>query len=155
VTDHEDSPHLDEDEQEIYRLSVVNRLTQRRIAERLGISQQRVSQVLAKAREKLPPIDLDDMRRHSLELHMDIQRRALELAELAGAPMTAGKDGAIVYDTDGNVVRDYAGRVAALRLAKEADIEIRKLHGLDAASKIVHSGSVRYEVAGVDIQELT
>lgn len=111
---------------------------------------------MKEVRAKLPPLDLEGMRAESLALHQEIQRKALALAELAGAPVTAGKDGDVVYDPEGNViVRDYSGRIAALKLASDADREIRKLHGLDAAQKVAVSGSVRYEVAGVDVTKLS
>lgn len=156
MTNHAGKPRLDEREAEVYRLRVVNRLTQTQIAERLGITQQRVSQIEAEARAKLPPLDLEEMRRESLELHYETQRRALALADMIGAPVTAGKDGELVLDpTSGEYVRDYSLRLAALDTARKADIEIRKLHGLDAATKIEQSGSVRYELVGVDPTALT
>lgn len=156
MTDHAGSAqNLTEQEAEVYRLTVVSRLAQRVIGERLGISQQQVSEILSRARAKLPPVDLDAIRRESLELHWETQRIALELAGKEGAPVTSGKDGDIVYDTDGTVVRDYGLRLAALETARKADVEIRKLHGLDAATKTEVSGSVRYEVAGVDVSKLS
>lgn len=143
-------------EAEVYRLTVVNQLTQDQIGERLGISQQTVSEHLANARANLPPVDYDALRRQSMELHLDTMRAALELAEMEGAPVTSGKDGGVVYDpVNGTVVRDYAGRINARRLALEADKELRKLMGLDSATKQEISGSVRYEIAGVDLDALS
>lgn len=151
----------DERGAEIYRLRVVNRLTQREIAKRLGISQQRVSVLEAGHRAKLPPVDVEAARKEALERHLTVVRKAAELMEMNGAPVTAGKDGAVVYDPelkDENdnpvVVRDYAGRVAAAKLLLEADREIRKLLGADAATKTEISGGVKYEVVGVDPGEL-
>lgn len=150
----EGSPEIFERNAEIYRLTVVNRWTQTKIAEKFGISQPRVAEILAKMREKIPPPDVEEMRRQSLALHQETQRRALELAEMIGAPVFVGKDGSIAYDENGNVVRDYALRLQALETARKADIEIRKLHGLDAATKIEQSGTIRYEVAGIDPEAL-
>jgi predicted DNA-binding protein (UPF0251 family) len=157
VTDHAGAPQgLDEREAEVYRLTVVNRLTQSEIAMRLNISQPRVSQILADARGKLAPPDLDAIRQESLTLHRETQRLALELAEKTGAPVTAGKDGDLVVDPGtGEYVRDYSLRLAALETARKADLEIRKLMGADAATKTEVSGSVRYEVAGVDLSALS
>lgn len=151
----EGSPEIIERDDDIYRLAVVNRWSQTKIAQKYGISQQRVGEILAKKREMMTPLDTDAMRRESLELHQDIQRRALELADMVGAPVFVGKDGCIAYDTEGNVVRDYSLRLQALETARKADVEIRKLHGLDAATKIEQSGTIRYEVAGVDLDALS
>ncbi|HEY6924939.1 MAG TPA: hypothetical protein VI653_15800 [Steroidobacteraceae bacterium] len=157
MVNHEgNAQYLTEVEADVYRLTVVNRLSQRVIGERLGISQQQVSVMLAKAREKLPPVDLEAIRRESLELHYDTKRRALELAERLGAPVTAGKDGDLVLDPQTNeYVRDYSLRLAALDTARKADIEIRKLLGADSATKIETSGTIRYEVASVDLDALS
>src|SRR6266704_487164 len=147
---------LSEVEAEIYRLTVVNRLSQTAIAERLDMTQQNVSYHLKAARAKLPPVDLDAIRRESLEMHLAIQRRALDLAEMDGAPVTAGKDGDLVVDPKtGQHVRDYSLRLQAFEAARKSDVEIRKLYGLDAASKTEVSGSVRYEVASVDLDALS
>lgn len=146
---------LTEREHEIYQLTVVNRLTQRQIGERMGISQQAVSVDLAQARAKLPPVDLDAVRQESMALHRRTQQLALELAEMPGAPVTAGKDGVQVYDVDGSIVRDYSLRLAALETARKSDVEMRKLHGLDAAQKHEVSGSVNYTVSGVDVSKLS
>lgn len=146
---------LDEQEAEVYRLRVVNRLSYRVIGERLGISAPRVSVIFHSARGKLPPVDLAAIRQEALELHEDVIRRALELAEMAGAPVTAGKDGDVVLDPEGNtVVRDYSARINALQLALKADAERRKLLGADAATKTETSGSVKYEIVGVSLEDL-
>lgn len=147
-------PEEEERNAAIYRLRVVNRLTFSEIGERYGISYQRAWQIVQEYAASLPPIDVEAMRRRSLELHEATQRMALELAEQEGAPVFVGKDGSIAYDEAGNVVRDYALRLSALETARKADLEIRKLHGLDAATKIEQSGTVRYEVAGVDLDAL-
>lgn len=159
MTDHEGRPQLQGDERaaDIYRLTVVNRLTQREIGERYGISQARVSEILEKYRASLPPVDLDAMRRESIALHLDTMRAALELAGMDGAPVFVGKDGDVARDpeNDNAVVRDYSLRLAAREAARKADVELRKLMGLDAATKIEQSGTVRYEVAGVDLDALS
>lgn len=144
----------EERDAKIYRLRVVNRLTCSEIGERYNLSRQRVSQIVAAYAAALPPIDAEAMRRRSLELHEAAQRMAMELAEREGAPVYVGKDGSIAYDEAGNVVRDYSLRLSALETMRKADVEIRKLHGLDAATKIEQSGTVRYEVAGVDLDAL-
>ena len=151
---------LSERDKQIYRWRVINRLTYREINKRLNdeISEQRIGQIFNGIREKIAaqPTDIDALRQESLDLYHDIQRRMQALADLNGAPVTAGKDGDVVLDPeDGSVVRDFSARMQALRLAADADKEIRKLHGLDAATKIEHSGSVRYEVAGVDLDALS
>jgi hypothetical protein len=138
----------------IYRLRVVNRLTFSEIGERYGISYQRAWQIVQDYAAALPPIDAEAMRRRSLELHEAAQRMAMELAEREGAPVYVGKDGALAYDDAGQLVRDYSLRLSALETMRKADVEIRKLHGLDAATKQEISGSVRYEVAGVDLDAL-
>jgi DNA-binding CsgD family transcriptional regulator len=146
---------LTEREAEIYRLTVVNRLTQGAIGKQMGITQQAVSTHLAHARAKLPAPDLEAIRAEALALHEDVIRRSLELAELEGAPVTSGKDGAVVYDPQsGAVVRDYGGRINALRLALAADAERRKLMGADSATKTEVSGQVQYRIVGVDLDEL-
>ena len=157
MVDHEGAPQgLSEREAEVYRLTVVNRLTQREIADRIGVHQTTVGKILADARAKLPPIDLAAIRQEALELHLDVIRRAYLLAEMNGAPVTAGKDGGIVFDPENDsIVRDYSGRMAALALALKADEQRRKLLGADAATKTEVTGSVRYEVVGVDTEDLT
>lgn len=149
-------PTEEERNAQIYRLRMVNRLTCSEIGERFGISHQRVSQIVDAVEKSLPPVDYEALRRRSMELHEATQRMALELAEREGAPVTAGKDGDLVVDpSTGKYVRDYSLRLQALEAARKADVEIRKLMGLDAATKQEVSGSIKYEVAGVDVNLLS
>lgn len=151
---------LTEREQQVYEWTVVHRLTQFDIARRLDISQPRVSQILADARAKLPPVDLEAVRNEAIEQIVWSQRLAAELAMMEGAPVTAGKDGEIVYDPvegpggERRVVRDYSGRIAATKLLLEAQRDMRKLLGADAATKTEISAGVRHEVVGIDPSEM-
>jgi DNA-binding CsgD family transcriptional regulator len=146
---------LDEREAEIYDLYLVKRWSQHRVAKHLGISQQRVSQHVADMRKKLPPVDIAAIRDASIAMYAEVARRAFELADKEGAPVTAGKDGDVVLDPEsGEVVRDYGGRVAALALAIKADIEVRRLAGADAATKTESTATVRYELVGLDPEAL-
>jgi transcriptional regulator with XRE-family HTH domain len=140
---------------EVYRSVTVYRKSQERVAKEFGISQQRVSQILAEVRKQLPETDLDIMRSESLELYADLGRRALEIVDLTPAPLLAGKDGTPQTDPDtGKVIRDYGGRLKAMEMALKIDDQRRKLMGLDAATKAEVAGAVRFEIAGVDLDDL-
>lgn len=140
---------------EVYRAVTVYRKSQERVAKEFGISQQRVSQILAEVRKQLPATDLDIMRSESLELYADLGRRALEIVDLTPAPLLAGKDGTPQIDPDtGKTIRDYGGRLKAMDMALKIDDQRRKLMGLDAATKAEVAGAVRFEIAGVDLDDL-
>ncbi len=140
----------------VWQLYAVQRWTQEAVARELGISQQRVSAILAGIREAMPAIDRTAMVRESVEQLDNISRRLFELAEKEGAPVTAGKDGDVVYDPEtGAIVRDYGGRIAALREIRATNAELRRLLGLDAAQKVETTAHVKYEVVGVDPEALS
>ncbi len=135
--------------------------TQRELAEEFGLDQTRVSQIISEARAEIPDIDKAAYLQASLETLQYVQQVAAELIEREGAPVTAGKDGEVVYDpklkdADGQplVVRDYSGRVlAAQLLLKASEAQAARL-GLNAASKIESTATVRYEIAGINDDDL-
>lgn len=162
LTDHggvaQDLPEQDE---EIYRLRVVDRLTFSEIGKRYGISPQAVHQRYQRIAASLPMPDIAAVRAESLTMLREIEREAIAVARMQGAPVTAGKDGGIVYDPevkDENdnavVVRDFAGRLQALKLAGWADAEARKLMGADAATKVESTATVKYEMVSIDPEAL-
>lgn len=120
---------------EIFHLHV-HGWTQYALADKFGMSQQRISQIIREIRELIGPVDVDARRQAMLERLDASRRRMLELAEMNGAPVTAGKDGSVVYDPEsGGVVRDYGLRINATRTVLAVDDREAKLLGLDAPAK--------------------
>lgn len=144
----------------IYRLRVVDRLTFSEIGKRVGLSAQRAGEMYTRVAATIPPPDLAAVRAESYRLMRHVQQEALALAEREGAPVFVGKDGVVAREpgkpgeSDGEIVRDYALRNVALKLAMEADKEIRKLMGADAASKVESTSTVKYSIEGVDLDGL-
>lgn len=139
----------------IYRAVTIYQKTREAVAEEFGISRQRVDQIVDKVRKELPAHDLDEMRRETLELYQEMNRRTLEMIDLIPAPVFVGKDGEIAKEEDGTVVRDYSGRMKAIELALKIAEQRRKLMGIDAAQKSEVSGAVKFEIVGVDTEDLT
>jgi hypothetical protein len=140
----------------VWRRHVIHGWTQERCAEHFKISQQYVSEIIATVRASIPAADRAELITASIELIHEVKRQALEIADMAGAPVAVGKDGSLLYDPDSSaVVRDYSGRLRALDMALKADDVLAKRLGLDAASKTESTATVRYELVGVDTDSLT
>jgi regulator of protease activity HflC (stomatin/prohibitin superfamily) len=81
-----------------------------------------------------------------------LYEEALEVLQRTHATVSHGK---VIKDDDGNPLLDDGPKLAAIdRLVKVRE-SYRKLLGLDAEQKVNVSGSVRYEVVGVDDADLT
>jgi hypothetical protein len=139
----------------IWRSYAIKGMTCEAIAEQFSLSSTRVSEIVAEVRATIPAPDREHMLQESLELIKYVKQQATDIVEMAGAPIFVGKDGDIARDPEGNVVRDYSGRMAALNLAIKADDTIAKRLGLDAATKTESTASVKFELIGIDIEELT
>lgn len=110
--------------------------TQEAIAEKYGIHQTRVSQILAAVRATLPEVDRTHLIQRELDFLDTNRRMACELAT-APLPPAFDKDGNALRDPrTGEVVQDAAGRVAAVKLALEVQRDMRKLLGLDQPIKV-------------------
>ncbi len=121
---------------EIWRL-YVRGWTQDRLAAEYGISQARVSQIIKQVRDGIPELDRAEEVQKSLDMLQELRRTALEIMDMKPAPVFVGKDGDVAIDPDGGeVVRDYAGRINALKTALAVDQRIATLLGLDAAQKL-------------------
>ncbi len=140
---------------QIWRAYTVYRHTQERIAADFGLSPGRIAQIIGDVRATIPQHDLDEMRQESLELYAELGRRAMEIVDLVPAPMVVGKDGDILKDDEGNIVRDYSGRLRAIETAAKMDKERRTMMGIDAAGKSEVSGALRMEVVGLDVEDLS
>lgn len=104
------------------------------IAEAHGISQQRVSQIIAAVRATIAEEDPADRRQRHLEVVDKIRAETLRLIEAPLAP--AYSNGRMMLDEAGAPILDVGPRLAAMdRAGKFLDREA-KLLGLDAAQRV-------------------
>jgi 4-aminobutyrate aminotransferase-like enzyme len=113
--------------------------TQEHLADRYGISQQRVSQIIAAVRATIPPTDLDEARQRTLDGVAELQRAAVELARAPLAP--AYSNGRMMVDEDGKPIMDVSARLSALKVATGIVERTSRLLGLDAPTKVEHGMS--------------
>lgn len=116
-------------------------MTQAALAARYGLSQGRVSQIISQVRDSIPDEVREEEVQRSLEMLRELRAGALEVWRMAAAPVTAGKDGDLLYDPEAPpgtsaLVRDHTGRLRALETALKVDQRIAQLLGLDAAQKL-------------------
>lgn len=117
--------------------------TQEKLADRYGISQVRVSQIISQVRDSIPEETREEEIRRSLEMLRELRDGALEVYRMAPAPVFVGKDGTVARDPErtekdplGELVRDHTGRLRALETALKVDQLIANRLGLDAAQKM-------------------
>lgn len=130
-------------------------LSQRAIGEQYGISQQRVHEIVRDERAKIPKDDRESLIEREIMFLDHLRRTVMEIAESGAAPVTAGKDGDVVIDPEtGEVVRDHTGRLAAINQARQTSVDLRKLLGLDSATKVEATTHITYSVEGMDPEAL-
>lgn len=101
----------------------------------------------------IPQEALDEVRRKHLEELAMMTRGMWTLFDKKGAPVTAGKDGDVVYDPETDeIVRDYALRLAATDKILKIQERASKLLGLDQATKV--DVSVTSSSVDADLQAL-
>jgi hypothetical protein len=118
----------------IWRQHILDGRTQEDVGQEHGITQQRVSEIIGQVRATIPDRDRAELVQDSMEVLRELQTTAMELMRMVGAPVTAGKDGDVLYDPeDRSVVRDYSLRLNALKGVLSVNESVRRLVGLDAA----------------------
>lgn len=107
--------------------------SQESIARRLGISQQRVSQIIADCRASVPAETREDQVTRAVELLAVLRSTAMELVD--ADPVPAYSNGRPVLLEDGRPAMDHGGRLAAFDRVLKVEERAARLLGLDAATK--------------------
>lgn len=91
-----------------------------------------------------------------LAVHMERLETLYEAAvDVLEADHVVVSHGKIITDDQGTPLKDSGPKLAAIREARASLESFRKLVGLDAEQKINVSGGVRYEVVGINPEDLT
>ncbi|MCG0065023.1 hypothetical protein L0F81_17260 [Streptomyces tricolor] len=77
---------------------------------------------------------------------------ALEIIERNHVVVSHGR---IVYGDDGKPLPDDGPRLQAIQTALRIRDQYQNLHGLKQPAKVEHTGGVKFEIVGVDPQDLT
>jgi DNA-binding transcriptional regulator YdaS (Cro superfamily) len=111
--------------------------SQAAVAREFGVHQTAISQAVARHRATIPAEVREEKIRDELALHEHLRDEVLKVFYARPAPMVAGKDGRPVHDpVDGTVIEDHAGRIAALRAAREISQHLARLGGYEAPTRI-------------------
>lgn len=113
--------------------------TQESIAERFGISQQRVSQIIADCRASVPAVTREEYVQEAAELLRRLRRGAMELVD--ADPIPAYSNGRPITLDDGSIAQDHSGRLAGMQMVLRVEERAAKLLGLDAATRMEHTVS--------------
>lgn len=137
---------------EIWRM-YTSGLTQQAIAARLGMHQSSVSNVLKQVRDALPADERDDWRIIAIETLRELHTAAVEIVR--SDPPPTFHSGEILRDENGEVVRDMSTRLVAIdRLIRIQERAARAL-GTDSPVQVQSDQTVRYEIVGIDPENLT
>jgi transcriptional regulator with XRE-family HTH domain len=123
--------------------------TQESLAERYGIDQSRVSQIISAVRASIPEQTRDALRQEHVDFLREIRDSAMALARAPLPPAVNNKGNVIIDPTTKEIVRDATGRLSALRHAADFATRAEKLLGLEppAESRITITSEEETEAA--------
>lgn len=126
------TPRLEGRNGAIYQAYILG-TTQEELAQRHGISQPQVSEIIAQVRASIPEEDLAAARTD----HLDVLRRlATVAAEIMDEPAAqAYSNGRPMFNDDGVPIRDHGARLAAIDRILKIGERASKVLGLDAPVK--------------------
>jgi hypothetical protein len=124
----EDEPRLAGRDGEVWRLYCRGR-SQAKIGRQFGISQQRVSQIVAEVRDAIPIEERDAIVKQETDLLLTLRDEVLELWD-ADAPDLVS-NGRVIEG-----VKDHGGRLAAIAHAERLTARLHRVLGIDAPQKV-------------------
>lgn len=136
---------------EIWRAWVSGR-TQEFIADKFGISQQRVNQIIALVREGIPEDAKKDWRLVALETLGHFHAEMVEIAD--SPPPPAFQGGEILKDENGAIVRDVSVRFQALDRVIKLQERAARMLGTDSPVAMEVGGELKVTVEAVDLDQL-
>lgn len=122
------------------------------LAERYGVTVQAVSHALKTYRERMPEESKEDMRKDLTEFYREQMYRMMTIAEKG--PIPAYSNGRPIIDENDEMVQDYSGVAKSVDLAIKISGELRKMLGLDDATKIDTSGKIVHEIVGFTPEQI-
>ncbi|WP_413102228.1 helix-turn-helix domain-containing protein [Streptomyces sp. Inha503] len=125
-------------------------MTYRTIAAELGMDVHSVHDAVKRALKEIVQEPAEDVRRMELERLDFLYEKAIEVLEREHVTVSQGK---IIYQGDAPLLDDGPVLQAIDRLLRIQERRA-KLLGLDAATKTQVSGGVRYELVGIDPEQL-
>src|ERR1700760_1301896 len=126
-------PPMTERNTQVVYDATVSMMTVREIADKYGISEARVYQILRDQSKQGLPEDVHTAM-HSIGLTA-IKRAALEIVNAQPAAMFDVKGNPLYDPITGDAVRDHTARLKAMEAYQRADAEQRKLYARDAPRK--------------------
>jgi hypothetical protein len=123
-----------------------------------SLTENRVYQIIAAQRALVPHRTADDLRMDLTVQLNELRAAAHEIALSGPLPVHAPKSAVLVPEGSEDILTpvigaDYSGQLTAMRTIERIAQRIAKMYGLDT-EKVETSGTVRYELVGVDTDEL-
>ena len=124
-----------------------------KIAERYGITRQRVNQIVKTMGGQVTPEARSEMIARTAQLY---DEWLWDTAQLVRAdPIPAFSNGRAILLDDGTPALDHSGRLAAMQTGLKITESWRKMIGLDQPAKVEVDQQVRYILENVDDADLT
>lgn len=131
--------------------------TQDAIAQRYGLSQPRVSQIIAEVRANIPAPVIADIAQVEADRVAELYAATMEILH-ASHPLVSLQRGEVVKVTDdeGNsvVLEDAGPKLAAINTGLRIVERVAKAYGTDAATKMETNSQVHYTYEGVNVTDV-
>lgn len=122
-------------------------LNYREIGEHLGIHKSQAIRAVQRALRAVVQDAGEAVLRTQINRLEYLYGKAVEIAE---ADHVVVSHGHIIYGEDGQPLRDHGPVLAALREARAGIESLNRMLGLNKPDKVEHSGTVKYELVGVE-----
>lgn len=128
------------------------RLTYRQIGERMGCSGQTAWDRVQRAYKRSLADAVDVARQFERDRLDEQYQEAQKIYDKDHCLTAHGK--VVMHPETGDPLLDPAPKLAALARMQSIAESLRKLEGLDQPTRVEQSGTVKYEVVGVDVSDL-
>lgn len=128
-------------------------VSQEALATQHGVSQQRISQIIAEVRASIPAPVIADIMQDEAERVAALYAETMKIMR-ARHPVVSLQRAEVVTLADGTPLEDAGPKLAAINTALRIHERVAKALGTDAATKVDTTATVKYTYEGVNVSDV-